>query len=135
MGPDRMELVGMAGKITISGGRIAYCGTAISVSGESDTELHVSDVSIIKCNTAILERDPVGAIEALGIPPEIPRNEVREVVQLLLDARDKSDTEKESEIKKSSFWSLIQNASNGTTIVQGLVALTPPALSSLMSLI
>ncbi|POP79303.1 hypothetical protein CXB37_04120 [Pseudomonas syringae pv. syringae] len=133
MQPVDLESNGMRRKLTFTNGKIMNGAVGISFSSQSEGEIHMSDVIIDGCNTAILERDPVGAIAGLGIPPEVPREDIRLVIEEILQSNAQTAAEKESVVKRSKFWSLIQNASNATVIVQGLVALTPPALASFLA--
>ncbi|WP_456254862.1 hypothetical protein ACP3PM_20575 [Pseudomonas iridis] len=124
----------MALKITMNNVTIADCGGGISVGSECD-ELNMTGVIIERCETAIVQRDSAGALSALGIPYGTPREFVSEVIDLLRQKQTATDEEKKAAVSASRFGALMQNSANATTVIQGLVALSPALLQALQSLL
>lgn len=123
----------MAGRITITNGRIENCHTGISL-GETDAHVEIDNVHFDKCHTAILQRDPRSALAALKIPADVSHQEFREVIELLLATAGSPSSKREIEVRRSRFWDSVQNTANATAIIQGLIALAPAALTGLRAL-
>lgn len=123
----------MAGRITIRNGYIENCHTGISL-GDSDAHVEIDNVHFNKCNTAILQRDPAGALAALQIPSGVSHQEFREVIELLLATAGAPTAKREIEVRRSRFWDSVQNTANATAIIQGLMALAPAVLTGLRAL-
>ncbi|MFW9099607.1 hypothetical protein ACOI8A_05605 [Pseudomonas sp. P4795] len=124
----------MAMKITMIGTTIKKCGTVFSV-GDGDVDIKLVRTKIVDCETAILQRDPIGALTALGLPSNVPHELVVEALNALYIKQPASVEEKAEVVKSSRLGAFIQHAANATAITQGLVALSPALIQSLLPML
>ena len=124
----------MALKITMIGTTIKKCGTVFSL-GNADVDIKLVRTKIEDCETAILQRDPIGALTALGLPSNVPHALVVETLNALYLKQPASVEEKAEVVKNSRLGMFIQHAANAATITQGLVALSPALIQSLLPIL
>lgn len=120
-------------KVNFTDCHIIGCGTAIEVMHGSDVEL-TGSMRIIGCKKGIVERDPPSVLEALGLPLDTPPAYVREVLLALRDIPATDVSSKETAIKASNLWSIVQNSSNALSVLQSFISIGPAVITGLLGL-
>ncbi|MCW8278952.1 hypothetical protein IMF27_28390 [Pseudomonas sp. PCH199] len=118
----------MVFKMDVFGNTFQNVDTAVSVPHGTDAELIFSNNDLINCKQAIVQRDPVGLVQSLGLPADTPVHEIITVIRTLQERKDAAEEEKLEAIKKSSLWPFIERSANVVTVIQGLITLGGLAL-------
>lgn len=120
-------------EISMTGSTIADCGGGISVGGEC-SKIVMVDSRIERCDQAIVQRDSAEALAALGLTG-VPNEIIIEAVKALLERQEEPVENKQQMVRESRLGVFIQHSADATTLIQGLVALTPPLLQGLLALL
>ncbi|WP_252088775.1 hypothetical protein [Pseudomonas sp. MWU13-3659] len=113
----------MAFKINVSGNTFNGVGTAVSVPHDADAELDFTDNNLINCKSAIVQRDPKGLVQELGLPADTPIEDILAVLRTLQAMNGATHEDKVESVKQSKLWAFIERSANVTSVIQGLVAL------------
>lgn len=100
--------------------RIENCGTGISA--PADMKLDIRGTSIANCGRAIELRDPPSLLAALGLQPNTPPADLREVLQFV-GAGFSDPPAVKSKAESAGLVKWLAAGSDFTTVVGGIVGL------------
>ncbi|MCE0965894.1 MULTISPECIES: hypothetical protein [unclassified Pseudomonas] len=108
--------------VTLSNSTIISGITAVTVS--HGTDLRVENSLVYGLEKGIEERDPVPALEGMGLPKETPPEYLLAALLSLKENANKTVEEKAAIVESSKLGAYLQHLANSSTVVSGIVQLS-----------